>query len=257
MKYINSKKKNKYFVILALFLSLFLGFTHNILAEPMGSSTYKIQSDTVNFGGFDSSSEIYKLGDTLGELGTGDSNSASYYMHAGYWQMGESYIAISSPADLVMSSMGGLSGGSSEGTMSWNVLTDNTAGYSMSISATTSPALKSLEDSIPDYTPAGSNPDFNFTNSATESSFGFSPEGSYASPRFKDNGSVCNSGSLETTGKCWDGLSTIPKIIAGSTSSTHPSGSDVTVRFRAESGIEHIQTSGDYNVTIVVTATTL
>ncbi len=257
MRLFNFFKKRKYLIVLPLISGLFLATYHEILADQMGSSTYKIQSDSVNFGGVDSTSDGYKLGDTLGEIGTGDSNSSSYYMHAGYWQMGESYISISSPSDLVMSSMSGLSGGSSEGTMSWNVLTDNVAGYSMSIAATTSPALKSAQDSLADYTPAGSVPDYNFTNASTDSSFGFSPEGSYVDSRYKDNGSICGTGSGEVQGKCWDGLSTTPKVIAGSTSSTHPLGSDVTVRFRAESGADHIQTSGDYNVTIVVTATTL
>ena len=223
----------------------------------MESSTYKIQQDSLNFGGEDSSSTTYQLNDTLGEVATGDSNSDNYYMHAGYWQMGESYIAISSPSDLVMDSMSGLSGGSSEGTMSWNVLTDNTAGYSMTIRATTSPALKSPQDYLSDYVPAGSNPDYNFINVSTNSSFGFSPEGDDTYSRFLDNGSTCGIGSLQTTDKCWDGLSTSSKIIAQRTSSNTPSGSDVTVRFRAESGAEHIQTSGNYDVTIVVTATTL
>ncbi|KKP60737.1 MAG: hypothetical protein UR85_C0005G0009 [Candidatus Nomurabacteria bacterium GW2011_GWF2_35_66] len=227
------------------------------LADYMQSGTYRIQSDSLNFGGADSSSSNYKVNDTLGEIGTGDSNSGNYYMHAGYWQMQESYIAISSPSDLAMTSMGGLSGGSSEGTMSWVVTTDNTAGYTMSIASTTTPALKSAVDSLDDYTPAGADPDYNFTNLATNSSFGFSPEGTETTSRFKDNGVACNIGSSETTSKCWDGLSTTPKVIAGSTTSNQPSGSTVTTRFRAESGADHIQTSGAYNVTIVVTATTL
>lgn len=235
-----------------------MSFSHNLLALSMQSSTYKIQSDSLNLGGADSSSSTYKLNDTLGEIATGDSNSANYYMHAGYWQMNDSYIAISSPSDLVMASMAGLSGGSSEGVISWLVTTDNTAGYNMSIASTTTPALKSATDSLADYVPAGSDPDYNFTNASNASSFGFSAEGTEASSRFKDNGSVCNAvGGVKNTGKCWDGVSTIPKVIAGSTSSNQPSGSTVTARFHAETGADHIQTSGQYSVTIIATATTL
>lgn len=229
----------------------------NVFSASMGSSTYKIDTDSINFGGVNSSSSNYKLDDTLGEVATGDSNSSNYYMHAGYWQMQSSYIAISSPSDLVMSSMSGLSGGSSEGVISWNVTTDNTAGYSMSIASSTIPALKSPLDSLSDYTPAGVDPDYDFNNPSNDSSFGFSPEGTEASPRFLDNGSACNTGTLETTYKCWDGLSTTPKIFAGSTTANQPSGSTVSIRLRAESGVDHIQTSGQYNVTIIVTATTL
>jgi len=250
------RKSNK---VAILFLVVFISFlyTRNIFADFMQSGTYRIQSDSLNLGGADSSSTNYKVNDTLGELGTGDSNSTNYYMHAGYWQMQESYIAISSPSDLVMASMGGLSGGSSEGTMFWTVTTDNTAGYTMSIASSTTPAMKSVLDSLDDYTPAGANPDYNFNNPSTTSSFGFSPEGTETIARFRDNGSLCNTGALETQGKCWDGLSTTPKVMAGSTSSNMPNGSVVTARLRAESGVDHIQTSGQYNVTIIVTATTL
>lgn len=257
MKIFNFFIKSKYLAILTLAILAPLVFSHIILADFMQSSTYKIQSDSVNIGGADGSSGSYKLNDTLGELGTGDSNSANYYMHAGYWQMQESYIAISSPSDLVMTSMAGLSGGSSEGTMSWVVTTDNMAGYSMTINSTTTPSLKSALDSLDDYTPAGADPDYNFTNLPANSSFGFSPEGTEVTTKYKDNGSVCNTGALETTGKCWDGLSTTPKVIAGSSTSNQPTGATVTTRFRAESGANHIQTSGVYNVTIVATATTL
>src|SRR3989339_1617430 len=208
MKFPHFISRRKYFIVLTLTIILSFGFHSNILADFMQSSTYKIQSDSLNLGGADSASDNYKLNDTLGEVATGDSNSANYYMHAGYWQMQESYIAISSPSDLAMTSMGGLSGGSSEGTMSWVVTTDNTAGYTMSIASTTTPALKSAVDSLDDYTPAGADPDYNFTNLATNSSFGFSPEGTETTSRFKDNGVACNIGSSETTSKCWDGLST-------------------------------------------------
>jgi hypothetical protein len=257
MNFFHFFKKSNIITILLLVVLVSLFDVRVIFADFMQSGTYRIQSDSLNLGGADSSSTNYKVNDTLGEVGTGDSNSSNYYMHAGYWQMQESYIAISNPSDLVMAPMGGLSGGSSEGVMSWIVTTDNTAGYTMSIASSTTPALKSAIDSLDDYAPAGANPDYNFTNPSNTSSFGFSPEGTEAIARFRDNGSVCNTGSLETTAKCWDGLSTTPKIMAGSTSSNMPSGSTVTSRFRAESGTNHIQTSGQYNVTIIVTATTL
>jgi hypothetical protein len=226
-------------------------------AAVMQSATYQIQSDSVNAGGAPSTSTSYGLNDTAGELATGDSNSASYYMHAGYWQMQQSSISITSPSDLALASIGGVAGGGSEGTTSWTVTTDNIAGYTMTVQASTSPALKSLLDSFADYTPSGADPDYTFTNASANSSFGFSPEGADTTARFKDNGSICNTGSGETSAKCWDGLSTTPATIAGSTSGNSPSGTAVTVRFRAETGTGHIQTAGSYSATITVTATTL
>ncbi len=240
-----------------LFALLFTALPGAILAQVMQSTTYKIQSDSINAGGGDSTSSLYKLGDTLGEAGTGDSNSTNYFLHAGFWQMQGSYISISSPADLALTPIGGISGEGSEGTMSWLVTTDNTAGYSMTIETTTTPALKSALDSFADYTPAGSDPDYNFSISPTASAFGFSPEGADVNTRYKDNGSACNTGSGETSAKCWDGLSLSVKTIAGSTTSNQPGGTTTSVRFRAESGASHIQTSGAYSASIVVTALTL
>ncbi len=257
MNFSNVFAKSKYYVLLTLVIYVFFNFYYEILADYMQSSTYKIQQDSVNFGGSDGASDTYKLNDTMGEIGTGDSNSDRYYLHAGYWQMNESYIAISEPSDLVMSSMGGLSGGSSEGTMSWQVTTDNSAGYTMTIASTSTPALKSATDSLDDYVPVGADPDYDFINADTASSFGFTPEGTEASSRYLDNGFSCNIGVQETPGKCWDGLSTIPKTVAQNSSANVPSGSTATVHFRAETGANHIQSSGDYNVTIVATATTL
>jgi len=223
----------------------------------MQSTTYKIQSDSVNVGGQDSSSTNYNLRDTTGEIGTGDSNSTNYFMHAGFWQLQESYIALSSPSDLALTPIGGINGEASEGTIYWQVTTDNIAGYSMSIASVTTPALKSGSDSFNDYAPVGADPDYNFSIVSTTSAFGFSPEGTDVSARFKDNTSACNTGTSETTAKCWDGLSTTPKIIFQRATSNQPAGTTATVRFRAESGSNHIQPAGSYSAPITITAITL
>ena len=240
-----------------LLISSFIIPLYVILAETMQSTNYKIPSDTVNVGGQSSTSSNYMLGDTLGETGTGDSNSSNYYLHAGFWQMQESYIAISNPSDLALTPIGGINGEASEGTISWQVITDNSAGYSMSIKVTTTPALTSGLDSFADYIPGGADPDYNFSIVSTASAFGFSPEGVDTSTRFKDNGLICNTDIGETLGKCWDGLSTSPKVIFQRTTSNHQAGSAATVRFRAESGSNHIQTAGSYTAPIIVTAITL
>ena len=253
------KKRNiKIFLFILLFFFISSFPSYKIFAQVMQSGTYKMTFDSINVGGEDvSGSSIYRLGDTLGELGTGDSSSTTYQMHAGFWQMEESSISISSPSDLALTSIGGILGDGSEGVVSWNVLTDNSAGYSMSIKTTTTPALTSSLDSFDDYTPSGANPDYDFSILSSTSAFGFSPEGSDTVVRFKDDGVSCNINTGETSGKCWDGLSTTDQDIALKTSSNQPSGSTVDVRFRAESGSSHIQTSGNYSATIVVTAITL
>jgi hypothetical protein len=257
MNYLILIKKRSLFFLSFLFIVAVIIYPANLFADFMESATYKIQTDSLNFGGMESNSSEYKLSDSLGEIGTGYSNSSNYYLHAGYWQMQESFISISVPSDLAMTSMGGISVGSSEGSMSWLVITDNTAGYSMTIASSTSPTLKSSNDSFADYSPVTVEPDYTFINASNSSSFGFSPEGVDVTTRFRDNGSACNLGELETVGKCWDGISLTSKIIAGSNSSNMPSGSNTVVRFRAENGDAHIQTSGEYSATITITAITL
>lgn len=253
-------KKMKAGILLSvLFFTFLLALSFNTLqAQVMQSGTYKIMSDSINAGGEDvSSSTNYLLGDTLGEIGTGDSNSANYFLHAGFWQMQQSYIAISSPSDLALANIGGIDGEASEGTISWQVTTDNSAGYSMSIESTTTPALTSALDSFADYIPAGADPDYSFSIVSTTSAFGFSPEGVDTSTRFLDNGLICNIGSGEISAKCWDGLSASPKVAFQRTTSNHPAGSATIVRFHAESGSDHIQISGDYAAPVIVTAITL
>lgn len=231
-----------------------------LVAQVMQSSTYSIQSDSINFGGGSSASTNYNLSDSAGENATGDSSSSNYNMHAGFWQMQESYISISAPSDISLASISGLTGGSSEGTAAWLVTTDNTAGYTMTIAASSSPALAAPGvDSFADYVPvAGADPDFSYTNAASDSSFGFSPEGVDVTTRYKDNGVSCNTGSSETSSACWDGFSTTPKTIVTRTSSNQTlGGTTTTVRVHAESGSSHIQTAGTYSATLTVTAVTL
>ncbi len=71
----------------------------------MQSDNYKIEKDSINFGGTDDGqSASYNLKDTMGEVGTGLSESASYIMKAGYRQMAEQEVlsfAIRNSAETV------------------------------------------------------------------------------------------------------------------------------------------------------------
>lgn len=228
-----------------------------LLADTMQSTGYKIQSDSINFGGGLSTSTNYKTEDTLGEIATGNSSSTNYLLKAGYQQMTGSYISITDASDTSLPNVGGISGGSSSGSLGWTVTTDNAAGYSLSIAAATSPALKSPLASFADYTPGGADPDYSFSIVSTASAFGFSPEGTDILAKYKDNGSACNTGSSDTADKCWDGFSTVEKMISQRASGNHPSGTLTTVKLRAEVGADHIQENGAYTTTLSVTAVTL
>lgn len=241
--------------------AIFLMLLTNLVAEAYvaSSTNYQIQSDSINFGGGSSTSTNYSLTDTIGEAATGTSTSASYNISAGYQAMqvdGTISLSVASDVSLTPALSSGTAG-SSVGQTTWTVITDNAAGYTLSINADTTPALSSGTDSFTDYTPAGASPDFSWSISSTISAFGYSPEGSDVASRFKDNGSVCATGSLETANSCWDGLSTSPVVMAQSSSGNSPTGTATTVKFMAEVASGKTQTAGDYNATITTTATAL
>lgn len=235
-------------------IMIFLYSTQVAWAQTMTSGTYKIQSDSLNFSGNRSSSGTYTMEDTAGEVATGEGASSLYKIKAGYQQMQEIILSVTAPSNVVMSpAIGGITGGTANGSTNFTVTTDNPAGYTVTIKASTTPALKSSLDSIADYIPAGSDPDFNFSVGATASRFGFTVEGTDIAQKFKDNGSVCNTGSSDTSDKCWVGLSTGVQTVVSRTSTNQPSGTLTTLKFRAQSGSSHVQTNGTYVATTTIT----
>lgn len=231
----------------------------HIHAYTMGSSNFRIDSDSLNSGGTSfSSSTNYSMGSSVGEVGTGFSSSTNYVASAGYWIPNDTYISISANADVSLGSVSGFTGGQSTGSSTWSVTTNNALGYQLSVVSLTSPALKSSQTSISDYAPAGANPDFTFVESPASSTFGFSPEGIDIIDTYKDNGSVCNFGTGDTTNSCWDGFSTTPKIISQGFTSNEPLGATTTLKYKVYIGPNVIQESAsDYSASITVTATAL
>jgi hypothetical protein len=230
----------------------------NTQVYAMNSSNYRINPDSINFGGGQSSGSSYNLEDTIGEVGSGTSSSTSYRTSAGYQEMLNSYLAVSAPADITMApTINGLAGGIGNATASWAVTTDNAAGYQMHIQASTNPALSDgIGNGFPDYAPATAEPDYAWQVPSTSAAFGFTAEGESVAQRYLDDGSQCNpSGGLPINGidTCWDGLSTTPKLFAHSVAPSHPNGAVTNVKFRAESGSQNIQADTLYIATITVT----
>lgn len=239
--------------------AVFVLATLNVVsAQVMESSSYRLQADSINFGGGLSTSSNYNLESTAGEIATGESGSASYNLFAGYQQMLSSFISISASADIVLSpSIPGVTGGTSNGSTTVTVITDNSAGYQLAIQASNDPAMQKGSDTIADYAPASADPDFTFTIAATSSHFGYTPEGAHIVQRFQDDGGSCNAGSADASLSCWDGLTTSPVIIASDTSPNQPSGATTSVRFRVGIGGSVVQPPGFYIATTTLTATTL
>ncbi|MEK7621691.1 MAG: hypothetical protein AAB415_00770 [Patescibacteria group bacterium] len=234
-------------------LILFATATHITWAEVASSTNYRLQSDSLNFGGRLSTSTNYGLESTAGELATGTSTSSNYGLNAGYQQMVSSFLSITAPSDVSLSAIAGT--GVSSGSVAWTVTTDNSAGYTLAIKAGSSPALVSGGDSFTDYTPSGANPDYSWSVAASLSAFGFSPEGTDTASRYLDNGSSCGVSASNAVNQCWDGFSTTNRTIAQSSAANTPSGVATTVKLQAEIGASKTQPVGNYTSTLTVTAT--
>lgn len=228
-------------------------------AQVRESTNYRIESDSINFGGGLSSSTNYVLESTAGEIATGESGSTNFNLRAGYQQMVTTFLSMTAPSPVTMApSIPGITGGTGNGSTTVTVTTDSSAGYQVTISASESPSMTKDADNIPDYVPTGSDPDYTFRTGAGEAHFGYSPSGTDVATRFKDDGiSACGAGSLETDLVCWDGLDTAPETIVQRTSANTPNGSTTTVNFRVWIGGGVNQTAGTYTATTTLTALSL
>lgn len=223
-------------------------------AQVRSSTNYQLQSDALSAGGLFATSTSFQSESTIGEVATGRSTSTSFQLNAGYQQLQEIYLSLSGADPVTMSpDLPGISGGAANGSTTVTVLTDNPAGYQLTIEADRTPAMQRADGaSIADYD-AGGTADFAFTTPAGTARFGYSPEGVDVAAAFLDTGIVCGTGSLETAGSCWDGLATAPVTIAESAAANHPAGATTTVQFRLEIN-DTVVESGLYTATTTITA---
>ncbi len=183
-----------------------------------------------------------------------------------------SEITISSPSNVDMGSMTGITSDTATGECTWTVVTTENAGFTMTLKESdAAPALsgQSEGDSFADYTEeSAGDPDYEWTLADSTSEFGFTVEpetDADASAIFLDNGSdACNTGSNQTEDKCWfgfDGTSAITVI--NRSSETDYSGEDEVVKFKAgvynADGVPNdangIVTEDTYQATITATVT--
>ena len=223
-------------------------------AQVRSSASYQLQSDSINIGGGLGSSTSYQQESTISEVATGQSTSTNYQLRAGYQQMQEVYVSLSVTGDVTMSpDLPGLTGGTSNGSTTFTVITDSPAGYELTIEAENDPAMQSGIYTIADYN-AGADPDYSFLTATNEAHLGYSPEGVDVVQRFLDDGGSCNTGLLNTSLACWDGLTTTPVQFARGGGSNHPDGATTTVHFRVGVGSAAGVVAGVYTATTTVTA---
>lgn len=168
-------------------------------------------------------------------------------------------------SDVTMTpSLGGVTGGTSNGTTTVVVLTNDTSGYTMTVIASSSPAMQGdlTTASIADYTPAAAGiPDFTYSV-PTSAEFGYTVSASTTADlaqKFKDDGaSACNTGSADTSGSasCWYGLSTVATSTIVRSTATPASGSTSSMTFKLTINSGAGVTEDTYKATTTLTAVT-
>ena len=246
------KKPLSIFVILILFVML--NFYHIAYAE-MNSSNYRIMNESINFGGTEfGKSTNYNVSDSMGGVG-GNGQSASYQMFGGTRL--PATLSISTASNASMSSCAQSGGCSSSASLSWTVTTDNLDGYSLSISASTNPAMQTSGGTFADFSPTSGATSF-WSVGSTASAFGFSVGASGQTDIlsvFKDDGTNCSAGS--TLARCFRGFNGTTAVQIVNRTTPAVSGNATTVNLQAEIGNNHTQTAGSYTATITATASAL
>ena len=156
-------------------------------------------------------------------------------------------LTITAPSDIGLSAIAGLTGGSSTGTATWTVVTNNNAGYTLQLHADASPTLAgdAQGDSIADYTEASAGvPDYTYVVDDGDAEFGFTVNTTGTTvttgeidASFKNNGAdTCNTGATLTDANCWLSTSTSgsKELLATTTGETAATGEAIQLNFQVE-----------------------
>ena len=168
----------------------------------------------------------------------------------------------------MVGSLDGLTGGTSYGTTTARVLTNNSTGYNMVITfASTAPMIRDGGGGVITsylYSTGTSAYPEGFTTAPSNAQFGFSVNASNTaevSNVFKSTGGTCGSGTF-TPGACWRGASTTnvaasTQLINSTSATPSGSGSTSTVQFRITipNNPNPAVPNGTYTATATVTAT--
>ncbi len=176
-----------------------------------------------------------------------------------------SFLVAAADVSMV-SSIAGVTGGSATGTTMIVVRSNDSLGYNMTLHFSSSTAMNQNGGTsyINNYTPTVvGTPDWTWVNNSTgqPAEFGYSVSASSAldvATKFRDNGtSACNTGSSNTTFRCWMNPSTTPETIINRTSATGNGGATTTLIFHV--AVPNAPTpalsSGTYTATGTLTAT--
>lgn len=167
-------------------------------------------------------------------------------------------------ADVTMTgSIAGLTGGYATGTTVVSVNTNNATGYNMTLAFSNTIAMQASSTAyINNYTPASVNvPDYDWIENAAgqAAEFGYTVRASSSNEidaSFKNNGTLCNTGSSETDNKCWLNPSTTPETIINSVAPNGSSTTTIKFKVAVPSNPSPALPSAYYVATGTLTATT-
>lgn len=221
-------------------------------AEVRTSTNYQIDNDTISSGGSEnSSSASYSIADTLGGFAVGTSTSANYRNDAGYRAaVADSFITITAPSDITLTALSATQN-SAVGSSTWTIETGDTGGYTLTIKASTTPALKATST-------GESFSDFGTSSASTWSVsnkyiFGWSGFGSHVGG-FGSGSSCAASTNVPSATLLWRGFYGTTTYIVASSSASNPGGTPTTACFATEqNGV--FAPAGNYRADITLTAT--
>ena len=182
-----------------------------------------------------------------------------------------SEIAFATPASNVIMSptLGGITGGTANGSTQVVVTTNDLAGYTMTLQASSSVGMLGNASSTADIIPAllpttPSVPNFTFTTApANSAAFAYTVGATTTTDvatLFKNNGAACNTGSNTNTAgslNCWLNASTTAVQIVNRSTQTPPNGATTTLNFRViiSSNPNPVIPNDTYVATTTLTAT--
>lgn len=262
--YSKNKKQLNFLLVLLSVICCLSAVTCYLLSEPvfasiMGSDSYRIQSDSVNIGGRRQISDTYYSEDSAGEVASGISESASYKLKAGYQEMQEVYISLTSPGNIAMDNLS-ITQNTSIGTGdAWTVITDDPAGYTLTFQTDNASCLSNpgTGEVFTDYSEATSGTPETWSVGSGAYEFGFSVYGNDVSTATWGTDTSCGIGSVPSTNLKYEGFKGVTAITVANTSSrTSPTGTDTVLCVAAEQKNVYAP-SGNYTADITATATAL
>jgi hypothetical protein len=157
--------------------------------------------------------------------------------------------------------LGGITGGTSNGATSVAVRTNDLLGYKMTIQASTSLGMQGVASStnyIPAYVSGTAGvPDYTFNTAAN--GFGYNVTASTTSDvvqAFKSGGSTpCNTGSITSSSACWLAATSSPVTIINRNLPTSVGGATTTLSFMVNLVANNMLPNDTYVATTTLTAT--